>query len=188
MGAPKEGIRMPDGRAMIEHVAAAIGPLVRELVVVGACRGFDPGLIGAKSIADNFRGIGPMGGLDALLHSAIGDAYMVVTCDMPFITTEVLRLLMPGRDRSGGVSVACLRTVGGMELAPFPCLLPAGLAQKVRLRIKAADFSAQAMLREAGIHWCEAPQGTERLVKGINTPVELREAIASLAVPDFPIA
>lgn len=82
-------------------------PLVARLLRVGREAGLAPVLVGdasayldvcggVESLADQPAGVGPMGGLGALLQHARTQAAphcLAVACDMPFVTVELLSLL-----------------------------------------------------------------------------------------------
>lgn len=110
MGTPKHAIALPDGRAMIEHVADVLRQVCPRLVVLGP----DSPLPGVPAIPDLRPGLGPLAGIEALLASGLDDTYLVVPCDMPRLTAEVLQALVDGcgatqvgsqvsRDRQGAV-------------------------------------------------------------------------------------
>jgi len=168
MGSPKEGVRLPDSRTMMEAVGDALRPLVAELVVVGASRGFHPARLGARRIDDLRSDGGPLAGIEAALASGIAHHYLVATCDQPLLTTELLRLLLPPT-----LLPAALLTSDGAELLPFPCLVSAGLARAAQAALDAGERSPRRWLRSFGIDRRMAPAEAVGLVRSINTPEEL---------------
>lgn len=170
MGEPKEGVRLRDGRSMLEHVAEALLPVCDEVVVVGSCRGFDPGRLGLKHIADLRSGLGPLAGIEAALRSATGEHYLFATCDQVRLTGELLRSLARP---DWIVEAAALRSASGLELAPFPCRLAASLADKVSLALDDGERSPRAFLRRCELVWIDAPITAESDVMSVNTPAEL---------------
>ncbi len=83
-GAPKGLLVGPTGEtllARVMRVAASVG----EVIVVG-----DASAYGVASIPDDPPGIGPLGGLRALLA---GGSAIAVACDMPYVEAEHLRAL-----------------------------------------------------------------------------------------------
>ncbi len=171
---------MPDGRAMIEHVADALRPLADRLVVLGDCAGFDPRRIGAEKVADRMWGIGPIAGIEALLSSAMAPAYLVATCDTPFLTRGLVAALADDADGPQSATARCLRSDAGEEFAPFPCRIEGTLHGLFARRVREA-------LREAGIRWCTVPADSAWRIRGVNTQEELQEAIRR-ASSQFPIA
>jgi molybdopterin-guanine dinucleotide biosynthesis protein A len=90
-----------DGAPMIERVVAAAGPAAGRLgIIVNAANpqieryerlaeSCDAGLI-----FDLHEHLGPLGGVHtALAHCGAGESALILACDLPFITTDLLRFL-----------------------------------------------------------------------------------------------
>lgn len=81
------------GRALIDHVAAALASQCDGLVVVGRTHG------GIASVPDRpAAGLGPLGGLAGALHHAAGagfDLVLAAPCDMPRLPLDLARRLAP---------------------------------------------------------------------------------------------
>lgn len=87
MGTPKGLLPSPiDGRPLLAR-AIAISPY--PVVVLGAHEPYAALLEGVTTLADEPAGIGPLGGLRALLAHAPGKA-IAIACDMPFVEREDL--------------------------------------------------------------------------------------------------
>ena len=103
-----------DGRALIDHVIAALAPQVDALVIVG--RNW-PGQVRIDDLP--VAGLGPIGGLaGALGHAALNgfDAVVVVPCDTLGLPADLVQRLSPGPSvargqRSIGLWPAKLATV-----------------------------------------------------------------------------
>lgn len=98
-----------DGKALLDHVAAAIGPQVDNLIVVG--RDW-PGL---RSVPDRpVPGLGPLGGLVGAFAAAQAmghDAVLCVGCDVLGLPPDLLARLTPGP--------ACVETLPVVGLWPL---------------------------------------------------------------------
>ncbi|CAN5496141.1 molybdenum cofactor guanylyltransferase MobA [soil metagenome] len=167
MGTPKEGVLMPDGRAMIEHAAAALRPLVDVLLVVGNSAGFDPAQIGATRIDDLRSDCGPLAAIEAALNSGIGEHYLIVTCDQPRLTTDLLRLFTSPNVIGKATALR--------DLGPFPCHLSATLGAEVTRALDKGERSPRRFLQLCGARWITAYPGAEALVASVNTPDELHK-------------
>jgi molybdopterin-guanine dinucleotide biosynthesis protein A len=80
------------GKPMIAWVLAALHPLVSDLVVVAN----DPAYaaFGYRVVADDFKEMGPVGGLCTGLRNVRTEVNIVLACDMPCITTDLLQHLL----------------------------------------------------------------------------------------------
>lgn len=169
MGEPKEGVALPDGRTMIECVADALRPLCSTLVVSGRCSGFDAARIGAVLVDDRRAGIGPLAGIEGILHSGIADAYILATCDQPLLASDLLRALIA----EGCDAPATLRTDDGADLSPFPCLLPASLAAAASAALDGGERSPRRFLAASGARAIVVPAAAARMVASINSRKDL---------------
>lgn len=120
MGAPKEAIRLADGRTMLEHVGDALAAVCDTVVVSGAPATSAPW----RAIDDLRAGAGPLGGVEALLASGLGDAYLVCPCDLPRIDAATLDRLRAG----GAQPVVVLRVAGEARWRPLPARITGAAA------------------------------------------------------------
>jgi molybdopterin-guanine dinucleotide biosynthesis protein A len=91
-GEPK-GLRMVDGRRVIDRVASAIEGVADEVIVVANATDAGTWLPGTRVIGDEGPQRGSLVGLHTALKAADGDDVLLVAWDMPFVTGELLRFL-----------------------------------------------------------------------------------------------
>lgn len=80
-GSDKALARLPDGRSLLDHAIASLAPHVDAIVLCGRAGDAIPGLDDRPA-----AGMGPLGGINAALHHALGhgfDALLTTGCDMP---------------------------------------------------------------------------------------------------------
>ena len=81
------------GDTMLERCIAALQPLGREILVVGDMPARKH-LSECRMVEDLYPGAGPVGGIVTAL-SALGEEFhLIVACDMPFLQTPLLQLLI----------------------------------------------------------------------------------------------
>jgi molybdopterin-guanine dinucleotide biosynthesis protein A len=95
-GQKKGNLPLPDGRTVLTRLVAECERALpgAELVLVGNGDGYEE--LGLRAIADEPGGIGPLGGLAALLRYAGASdrhAALVFACDMPYVTAELMTRL-----------------------------------------------------------------------------------------------
>ncbi len=174
MGQDKTQIRLDSGLSLLEHAVARVAEVADEVVVVTAgSRGNLPNVRWANDV---YPGAGPLGGIYAGLLACAWDHALVVACDMPFLSVDLLRymvelprdydVLLPSLPRG----VEPLHAVYGRRcLEPARELLEAGeycildLYERVRVRYVGPE--------EIAIY---DPDG--RSFFNINTPDQLRQA------------
>ena len=109
-GAPKALMEL-GGRRIVERVVAAIAPVVDDLLVVTNT----PDLydfLRLPMVGDVFPDHGSLGGIYSGLKAAPGEAAFTVACDMPFLTPEVVRLVVA---HAGEADVVIPRTGDQLE-------------------------------------------------------------------------
>jgi molybdopterin-guanine dinucleotide biosynthesis protein A len=94
MGTDKATLEV-DGVAMAERVSkAAHDAGAAEVLVIGGTQKRANGISGMWK-KDLYAGEGPLGGVITALKSATHDSVVVLSCDMPFITSAVIASLVP---------------------------------------------------------------------------------------------
>ena len=168
MGTPKEGVQLHDGRAMIEHVAEALNPLVETIIVSGDCAGFNPARIGAIRVADRHRELGPLAGIEAVLASRLADQYLFVACDQPLLRTALLRQLLPLSDQP-----VVFRSANGREYLPFPCIIPGKLVGEATQALLGGERSPRRWLANQSKAWRLLPAEFDHAIESFNTAASL---------------
>jgi len=88
MGTPKHTLQLPDGRTMLDVMLEFATATASNVVIVGGdAEGF-------QCIHDTRDKQGPVAGIESLLKSRIDQKYLVVGCDMPQITVEIVTPLL----------------------------------------------------------------------------------------------
>lgn len=135
-------------------------PLVARLLRLGVETGLEPVLVGdaapyvalapgIRRLADAPAGIGPLGGLAALLAYAGARPALALACDMPYVTAPLLaRLAAPGWRGA----VVAPRREPGAPLEPLCARYdPPRVREPLRDAIARGVRSFQALLREVTV-------------------------------------
>ena len=87
------------GLPQVQHAAGLLASrCTRVFVSTRAERAEDPLFRGLEQIHDTFVGFGPMGGLLSAFHAHPAAAWLVLGCDLPFVTAATLDRLLAARD------------------------------------------------------------------------------------------
>src|SRR5208282_447595 len=98
------------GVALIVRTARLVESVVGAPVVIGgtdACRS-----LGLASIADDWPGAGPLGGIATALRASNAAWNLVVACDLPYLTKEWLDFLVARALASSADAVLPMNTRG----------------------------------------------------------------------------
>ena len=163
-----------DGRTILERQIAALTPLTADVLIVGRAR--HPS---ARTIADRIAGSGPIGGLEAALDAARGDALILLACDMPFVTTPLLAYLV---DAAGeAIDAVVPQTERGYH--PICAVYrrtarDAVLRQLTAKRFKMVDLLARLRVRVVAPDEIERFGDCHRLLANVNTAADFASLVA----------
>jgi len=178
MGQPK-ALLPYRGTTLVEHVAkivaeAADSVAPSSVIVIG-----DPdrlGHLGLKVVPDELPSYGPASGIYTALRVTTTDWNLVVACDMPAVTADLLRLLLLRAETAERNCVAATGPYGQPE--PLCAVyhrrcLPA-LTRSIRdKRLRMRDF-----VKEIGAVWVPVDK---LALANVNTPAEWAEFEAKLS-------
>ncbi|NNK69463.1 MAG: molybdenum cofactor guanylyltransferase [Flavobacteriaceae bacterium] len=100
MGSDK-GLLLHNGKSFIEKIIQAVEPLVSHLIIVGDNPDYDR--FGYKRIGDEFKETGPLAGLYSGLKHSDSQWNLVLSCDVPLISTELLSKLLQADARDSDI-------------------------------------------------------------------------------------
>lgn len=171
MGRDKAWLDLGDGRPIVRRVADVLSSVADEVIVVANDDRYLA--LGLPVVADRYPGIGPLGGIATALSAASNEAVIVVACDMPFLSEDVLRLLI---ERSADADVVLPR-VGG-EDEPLHALytkrcLPAIERAISEGRLRANAFLGDVRVRAISEDDLRVVDPGLRSFINVNTPEEL---------------
>jgi molybdopterin-guanine dinucleotide biosynthesis protein A len=158
-----------EGRAIIVRQIDVLARVAGEVFIVGGPpeRFAD---LGVPVHADLVAGTGALGGVHTALEAARAEHVIVVACDIPFLSAELLaELVRRSRDADG----AWIRTAHGVEplLACYRRSARHVVEREVQAgRLKAADLGTALHIIELGTADVERFGPIERLLANINTP------------------
>ena len=178
MGAPKPLLRL-GGRTLIEHVIAAIQPLVSGVIVVTNAPE-SLAFLGLPTVADAEPGRGPLMGLYSGLVACPTPYALAVSCDAPFLSPALLEALI-ARRRPDAQTLP--ETDHGPQ--PMPGVYPTALAPTIASLLESGraalrDLTASTpveLLAKEEVRTLD-PEG--RTFMDLDTPEDLAAAQAEL--------
>ena len=91
MGEDKAWLEL-GGRAMIEHVIAAVAPVVNEVAIIANSPEYQR--LGFNVFADLNPGFGPLEAIRTALTNAPTSHIILLGCDLPFVTADLFTFLV----------------------------------------------------------------------------------------------
>lgn len=164
------------GRPIIERVVERVRPLVDELVIVTNTPEVYAWL-GLPVFTDLIADKGPLGGLYTAIASTHGQHTLAVSCDQPFLNTELLRYLV---DLRAGFDVVVPLAPDGYPQSMHAvygkgCLVP--IRAKIDAdRLKVIGFFGEVRVREVPAEEVRHFDPERNSFVNVNTPEDLAEA------------
>jgi len=160
------------GVPMIVRVLTAVAPVVDRALVIGGGQAPE----GTQLVPDEAPGAGPLAAIATGMEAAPADLYLVASCDIPLVTSELLQYLV---DSAGSVDAVVPITAGGQE--PLCAVyarrcLPAISQVLSSGRRRVDSFFGDVQVRRIAAAELARFGSPERLFFNVNTPDDLAQA------------
>jgi len=144
MGSDK-GLLMLNNKPFIQYSIDALKPLVSEIIIVSDASEYDD--FGLKRITDITKDAGPVSGIYSGLEASKTEYNLILSCDIPLITSEVLQQLIDAIDdtseiiqaESNGKSMPLIALYKKSVKDTFKSLLEQG-ERRLRVAIKGCNY------------------------------------------------
>jgi len=156
-----------DGEKIMERIIKAMKPVADEIMIISNGNNYDN--LGCKVYADIIKDCGPMGGIHTALSFSGTEKNLVVSCDMPFLTSDVLKFIV---ENSHDCEVAIPEYEGNAEplCAVYSTICRNKFSQLLgvgqwKLKDSLKHFKVKRILFHNGLE-------TEKIFSNINTKEE----------------
>jgi molybdopterin-guanine dinucleotide biosynthesis protein A len=162
-----------DGKTILSRQLDALANVSTDVMLVGG----HPPATDARHVADIVPGCGPLSGLHAALSSARYQATLLLACDMPFVSSPLLRHLLSLAGGEDGPDIVVPKTERGYHplcaVYSRPCLEPAA-RRLARGEFKLSSLFDEMRVRVVTADALEAFGSADRLLANVNTSTEYR--------------
>ena len=133
-----------EGKTFLERAVHRIRELALEPVVVTNCSR-DYSFLNCRVVSDIFPDKGPLGGLFTAVHLFPTHRLLVLTCDMPSVSADLLRKLIETHLSRNILTVYSDR---GRGIYPFPGIYEPSIRNWLKLRLEMGILSMTDLIRE----------------------------------------
>lgn len=123
---------------------------------------------------DSLPGHGPLGGVHEALRTSRAEAELLLACDMPFITAELLKRVVAAMGSRRNAVFSSDEGVAG-----FPLVVRVSMLPLVERQIAAGRLSLQDLARVLGARLLPVRARDRHQLLNINTPAEWRQVLQS---------
>jgi molybdopterin-guanine dinucleotide biosynthesis protein A len=168
------------GRSQLDRVVELVSRHVTPVFVsVRAAQAADPARARRRLIVDSVPGEGPMVGIRSAFAYAPDVAWLVVACDLPFLSDAVVEHLIRARDPSR-TATAYRSTRDGLPEPLCAIFEPAAAAELATAQALGRDCPRKFLIN-AHVNLIEPFD--PRALDNVNTPEEYHAALSALEAP-----
>lgn len=165
------------GRSQLQRAMELLAPRVQRVFVsIRAEQQNDPARTAYPCIADLIPELGPIGGIHAALHAHPDHAWLVLACDLPFLTAGTLDNLIASR-AADRIATAYRSSFDGRP-EPLCAIFEPASRMAVDEWIAQGQLCPRALLELRAVQLL-APRDP-RALDNVNTPEQYAAAIAQL--------
>lgn len=167
LGGVNKGTLSIGDTAIIDRQLDALRTVASDIFVVGRP---DPAWTsrGLPVVPDDIADAGPLGGIYTALLQSPAERTLVVACDMPFLTADVLQRLAAVED----ADVVVARSARGIE--PLCAVYARACASEIRDRLARGEYEASRL--PAGFRIAEVGVEDALVFVNVNTPHDYQRA------------
>ncbi len=160
-----------EGKPLLAHAIDVLRPHTDEVIVIGDPVKYDQ--FGILTLADDMPGSGPLGGVLTAIRYAWYDRLIVLGCDMPRITAQLLLYLKASyQEGDHAVVPQC-----DGHLQPLAAIYGRGCRTVFADQLSKGDRSMAAAIERVRTRYIQVCPGEESwpedLFRNINTPYDL---------------
>lgn len=169
----EKGLVLFKGKPMIAYAIEALKPLTTDIIIIANNPAY--GEFDLPVHVDLFPDKGPLGGICTGLEYSNTERNFLLSCDTPFVTTEVLQYL---NDKSAHAKLAISLSEG--EEQPLAGIYSKSIQHELMAFLNKGQLSLRKVLSEMEVMMVEInddlPFYHPKLFYNINRPVNLKEA------------
>jgi molybdenum cofactor guanylyltransferase len=172
-----------DGVSMLDRAVGLVSSAGISVAVLGSQAEFDRQRLRVPVVADEWPGMGPLGGIATALHQTQAAWNLIIACDMPYLTADWLRFLLQRAKASSADAVVPRSERGPEPLCAFYHRRAEGTIREALQQGKRKVTEIVAMLKTEYVEpgeW-KAFDSDGCLFKNMNRPADYEEARAILS-------
>ena len=170
MGSDK-GLLMLNDKPFIQHIIEVLNGLVSEILIVSNNTNHD--IFEFKRIEDVIENAGPLAGVYSGLKASKTDYNLVLSCDVPLITSHILKTLMNETDNKH--DIVQLESQG--RTMPLVAIYKTSCAELFYNLLQTGERRLQFAVNHCKVKTIVLNTKYEEYVINVNTPNELNKII-----------
>jgi molybdopterin-guanine dinucleotide biosynthesis protein A len=171
MGTDK-GLLNLNGKTFIKHICDALQPIVgSNILIVSGNKEYDA--LGFTRVEDIIENKGPVGGLYTALAASKTKVNLVLSVDVPLVSTELLEWILKNHDETYMVT----QTKSGDKTSPLIGVYDRSMRIVFGEHMAGNQLKLRQVIEDVKHQTLEVPEKWNNQVQNINTPEEYQNLI-----------
>jgi molybdopterin-guanine dinucleotide biosynthesis protein A len=169
----EKGLAAFNGKPLVSYAVEVLEPLCGKLVISANNQLEEYSKFGYQIVQDEFKGVGPMGGILTCLKKSESRFNLVLSCDTPFVNTTLFEYLLQEAEH---YQVVVPRHDGFIE--PLCAIYSTNVLWEMQHCVESGNFKMHEFFKKVDLKAIDIPSGlpfySEDLFVNINTQKELK--------------
>ncbi len=170
MGADK-GFVSYNNKPFVQHIIEVVKPLTDEIIIISNNSNYE--IFGLKRFNDLIENAGPLAGIQTGLHHSKTKYNLVISCDVPLISSELLELLINEIDATSEV----IQLQSGDKKMPLIAIYKKSCESKFSEALNLGERRVRKALEQCEVKTIIIKKALEKHTANINTKEDLKEII-----------
>jgi len=150
-----KGLLMLQGKPLIQYSIEVLKGLCDEIIICANKQGYDT--FGFPVIKDVYPDLGPIGGIYTGLLNSGSESNFVLSCDMPFISSQTLIYLLSKKNKN----LVSIPIHGKNMIEPLCALYSKTILPQLTKQIQNQDLKLMNLLKTVDVNWVKMDSGLE---------------------------
>lgn len=173
MGTDK-GLQLLCGKPMISYTIEALTGLCSQIIISSSSNAYAG--FGFNIVADEFPGIGPMGGIYSSLKQSTSTKNLILSCDLPLVTHQLMEYIL----QQGEKYEVAVPWEGGSHYEPLCGFYNRSVINKLKSFIEKGNYKLPDLFKEININQLiineKSAVHQPNLFLNVNTSADLLKA------------
>ncbi len=156
-------------KPFVQHIIDVVRPLVNEIIIISNHPNYD--IFGLKRFNDIIKNAGPLAGIQAGLHESETENNLVISCDVPLISSELLELLITEINTTSEV----IQLQSGDKKMPLIAIYKKSCEAKFTEVLIQGERRVRKAIEQCKVKTIIIEKALEKHTANINTKEDLKE-------------
>jgi len=156
-----------DGKPMARRVANTLAPFCDEILVSSNLDAH--AVFGDRLVGDTFTNCGPLSGLYSALSAAKNNEILVLSCDVPFVSGQIIHSLLDHAVIFDAIVARC-----DQQIHPLIAVYRKSALETIESSLQIKQLKMLACLEKMNVHYVDFPVSLAQHFENLNSPEDLK--------------